>query len=48
MAGSMDAAMVVTRSVSGPAGKATELAEQLATELAKEPFVAQYSHAASP
>lgn len=46
MVGSLDAKTVVTKSVSGPAGKALALAKQLAAELAKEPFIQQYEQAA--
>lgn len=47
MAGNMEGTVVVTKTVSGPANKAIELAQRLAAELAKEPFVAQYDHDAA-
>lgn len=41
MVGSMDGRQAVVKSITGPAGQATELARELAAELAKEPFVMQ-------
>ncbi len=45
LVGSMDAAECSIQTVSGPASDAVSLAEQLARELAKEPFVADYNEA---
>jgi hydroxymethylbilane synthase len=48
MVGSMDAAECIIKSISGPATEANPLAKQLAEELGKAPFAAQYVHVTSP